>query len=66
MTVFSYFEYDSTSYKNLISIMSEATSEQQIDDINEQRKRDLARMKKVGTKHASTVLVALTVWGVAD
>ena len=46
--------------------MSEATSEQQIDDINEQRKRDLARMKKVGTKHATTVLVAMTAWGVAD
>ena len=66
MTVFSYFKYDSVSHTNPISMMSEATSEQQIDDINEQRKRDLARMKKVGTKHATTVLLAMTAWGVAD
>ena len=50
----------------LLTAMTETTTENPTDDIQEQRSRDLARMKKVGTKHAATVLAALTIWGAAD
>ena len=46
--------------------MSETPNEKPIDDTQEQRSRDRARMRKVGTKHATTVLAALTIWGTAD
>ena len=46
--------------------MSEATNDQQAEEMNEQSKRDLARMKKVGTKHATIALAALTIWGASD
>ena len=46
--------------------MSETSNEKPIDDTEGQRSRDRARMRKVGTKHATTVLAALTIWGTAD
>ncbi|SVC40830.1 uncharacterized protein METZ01_LOCUS293684, partial [marine metagenome] len=62
----SYIEYDSGFRRMLLTAMTETTTENPTDDIQEQRSRDLARMKKVGTKHAATVLAALTIWGAAD
>ena len=46
--------------------MSESTIENQTEELHEQRSRDMARLKKIGTRHAATVLAALTIWGAAD
>lgn len=51
--------------------MSELSSEQTSgvspeDSANERKRRDRARLKKVGLKHAAAVLAALTLWGAAD
>ena len=46
--------------------MSETPNDKPTVGVEEQRNRDLARLRKVGKKHASIVLAALTIWGAAD